>query len=355
MGVAVEAKYLDVRFFNILMAGVDYRSAGIEIREKLSFTPAAIRKLLKRLQCDRRVSGTVILSTCNRTEIYFSCTPCEAVMDPVELFCEAAGLKAGDFESLFHVRKGEAAAVYLFELSCGIHSMIYGEDQILSQVKEALRIAQEEKASDAWLNTLFRCAVTCAKQVKTQLVLSAVSPSVATRAVEILDSYLQENRPSKALVIGNGTVGRKVCEELQQRDCEVFTTIRSHKNIETVVPFGCKTIAYDQRQQLIPQVDILVSATSSPHRTVNCSMLTGGSVRTKYVIDLAVPRDIDPEVQNIEGIHYYNIDMLGGAARQDNRREIAVLRTLIDNHMDKLRHWMDYRERIPDGYQMEGR
>ncbi|WP_010249601.1 glutamyl-tRNA reductase [Acetivibrio cellulolyticus] len=331
---------------NIIMAGIDYHCASVEIREKVGFVPGEIRKLLTRMKEKSSVSGVAMVSTCNRTEVYFSYDQCENI-DPVGIFCDAAELNEDEIKKYFYIKNGEAAVVYLFELACGIHSMIFGEDQIITQVKGAICIANEVMASDAILNTLFRCAVTCAKKVKTSLVLSTVSPSVASQTVQFLSDYLSNNRKSRALVIGNGIVGRKVCEELLMKKCEVFLTLRQYHKIQNIIiPSGCKTINYDERCRLLSQIDILISATSSPHQTITYDMIRSCSPRPRYIIDLAVPRDIDPEVKNIEGIIYCNIDTLGEIALKDNTKEIAAMRVLIEDHMEKFKKWIFHREKF---------
>lgn len=338
---------------NILMAGVDYRSASIEARETIGFSQEKVKEILRRIKQNEDVSGAVILSTCNRTEVYLSFDSTEAA-DPVELFCDAAEI-SDDMKKYFYIKKGERAAVYLFELASGIHSMIFGDDQIVTQVKDAIRIAMENGSSDAKLNTLFRCAITCAKKVKTNFVLSAVSPSVAGQSARIVCEYLMKNRDSKALVIGNGVVGRSVCEELVKQGCQVYMTTRKHNSQSTVVPKGCKTIAFDEREAMISKVDILISATSSPHQTITADMVDRCERKPRYIIDLAVPRDIDPEVKNIENVLYYNVDSLGETALKDNSKEIAALKVLIKEHMEDYNQWSAHRERLFSGQSIKYR
>lgn len=324
---------------NIIMAGIDYHCANIEIREKVGFVSSKTKKLLEILKKKSGIPGVVIISTCNRTEVYLSYEHYDNI-NPVEIFCDAAELNEDEMGKYFYIKKEEEAAIYLFELACGIHSLIFGEDQIISQVKDAIYIAHEVRASDAFLNTLFRFAVTCAKKVKTQIVLNAVSPSVASKVVGVIRGCFVENRRMRALVIGNGVVGRKVCEELLEDECEVFMTLRNHcKKTNILIPKGCKTIDYDDRQSIFSQIDILISATSSPHQTISYDMIINSSPRPKFIFDLAVPRDIEPIVNTIEGINFNNIDTLGEPARNENFKEIAVMKKIIAGYMEKFMKW----------------
>lgn len=327
---------------DIIMAGIDYHSASLELREKLRFNKSQLVDVLATIKKEDCVSGVAVITTCNRTEVYISFRQCEEA-DPVDIFFNAVNLDEG-MKKYFYVKKGEELAIYLFELACGIHSMIFGEDQIVAQVKEAMIIAIEEGTSDAVLNTLFRCAVTCAKKVKTQLVLSSVSPSVAGHSVQLVSEYIENNAACKVLVIGSGTVGRKVCEELIAKGCEVYITTRTHHGKSAVIPAGCKAISYHDRELYIPNVDILISATSSPHQTITFDMIDRCAIKPVYIIDLAVPRDIDPEVGNIKGVRYYNIESLGETARKDNSKEILVMKVLIDEHIEDFNKWYAHRE-----------
>ncbi|MCX7615456.1 MAG: glutamyl-tRNA reductase [Clostridiales bacterium] len=324
---------------NIYMIGVNYRTAGIELREKVSFTPVKIKKLLEYIKTYCDISGAVMISTCNRTELYLSSESEINDTEITRIFCEASNVEGEDFSPHLYIKANHDAAMYLFELTCGIHSMIFGDDQIVSQVKDSIQIANEVGSSDATLNTLFRYAITSAKKVKTNVVLRTLSPSVAKQAADIVSEFIKHNPKCRALVIGNGEVGRNVCSELVSLGCEVYMTLRTYKHSKTIVPYGCKTIDYAERQKLIETVDIIISATTSPHHTITFEMIEKSEKRPKYIIDLALPRDIDPEVQSLQDIIYYDVDTIGKTALMDNSNEIATMKTIIDEQIKKFHEW----------------
>lgn len=331
---------------NIIMAGIDYHCASIEVREKVGFNPKEVRNLIKIMKEKNLINGVVMISTCNRMEVYFSYNNCEKI-DPINIICKATGLKENEMKKYFYIKKGDEASIYLFELACGIHSMIFGEDQIITQVKDAIFLANEEMTSDANLNTLFRYAVTCAKRVKTELVLSSVSPSVASQAIQFIGSYFESDYTRRALVIGNGVIGRKVCEELIKKNCVVTMTLRNHHtNLNYNIPKGCNTIEYNERESLLEQIDILISATSSPHQTITYDMIENKNTKPRYIIDLAVPRDIDPKINDIKDIIFCNVDTLGESARKDNSKEIEAMKILIEYYLNKYKKWNLHRKRI---------
>ena len=324
---------------NVFMIGISHQTADIEYRERVSHTRSNIKKLLRHSKHLQHVSGAVILSTCNRTELYISSKICLDEIDLKKMFCEYFQVSYDDFFSHVYVMASKDVIAYLFELACGIHSMILGEDQIITQVKDALQLAIEEDASDATLNTLFRYAVTCAKKVKTEVALKAVSPSAAKQAVDILRGFIKSNPKCRALVIGNGEVGIGVCSELVSAGCEVYITLRAYKHSKTVVPYGCKTIDYEQRTAFMTNVDILISATASPHHTITYEMLSNINKKPNYIIDLAMPRDIDPKVKSYEDIIYYDIDSIGSGALKDNSNEIAAIKHTIKEQINKFNEW----------------
>ena len=165
----------------LAMSGLDHKLAAVELRERLSFTNAQAGELLDRIRADQRVSGCVLLSTCNRTELYV--TSCGEPVKPAVLLCEAAGESYGAFASAFVHRTERDAARHLMEVAGGLRSQIWGDGQIITQVKNAIDLAQRRCAADPVLGALFRDAVAAGKEIKTSVRLTAVPDSVAFRTI----------------------------------------------------------------------------------------------------------------------------------------------------------------------------
>ena len=191
----------------VIMSGLDYQKAPIGLREQLSFTKTQVGDLTERIAGTEGVLGCVLISTCNRTELYLSCTP-ECPAEPDQLLCRAVGLPHAPFAGAFVTRRDQEAVRHLMEVAGGLQSQIWGEDQILSQVKTAITIARARGAADPVLETLFRTAVSAGKAIKTKVRLTGVATSAAARAVEVLQRDLGDLRGRRALVIGNGEMGR---------------------------------------------------------------------------------------------------------------------------------------------------
>lgn len=328
---------------NILMSGLDYSVAPVALRERLSFAGttagAAAARIVERYE---QVLGCVILSTCNRTEIYLSCDE-GAELNPAACLCEQAGQDNTEFEFAFFSYQGEDCVEHLSRVAAGLKSQIWGEDQIVSQCKTAVALAREARATDGVLETVFRTAVTAAKEIKSTVRLTANSASSAQRAVDMLTQRLGGLRGRKALVIGNGEMGRLSARLLYEAGCQVEMTLRAYRHGETIVPPGCSAVHYEERYAAMLDKDLVISATTSPHYTITAAQLGRLGRLPPLLVDLAIPRDIDPWVGCLQGTELYNIDQLGEAVRHQVPQEAEEI---LSKHMDRFRRWADYRQRI---------
>ena len=319
---------------SLAMSSLDFHRATLDQRGRLAFSGDGVLSLLKELTAQPGVEGAVLLSTCNRTEVYLS-GDCGT---PWKLLCQSAGLDPADFEGLFLTATGEDAARHLMEVSCGLCSQILCEDQILSQVRTAMDLAQEAGTADRDLSALFRIAVTVGKRARTEVHLNREAPSMADRCVELLEEQLGDLEEKTVLVIGNGQMGQLAAKRLREAGAQVYVTLRSYRHGENVVPYGCHTVPYEGRWKLAEQADALVSATTSPHYTVTAEELWACNHLPRVLIDLAVPRDIDPACAEIPGVVCYDTDNLG-ATGPDNSRQLEQIKNLIDQHMAEFRRW----------------
>lgn len=330
---------------NILMTGIDHEHAGIDQREKLSFVSGQIDALLKKACRNPGVRGAVLISTCNRTELYLSCDD-EGGVEPDRLLCASAGVIYKEFQSALLVRVHADAVQHLVEVACGLRSQILGEDQIVTQVKQAAVLAREVQASDAVLETLFRCAVTAGKEVKTETHLTAVPLSAAHRSVTMAVERLGSLTGKRAVVIGNGEMGRIASDLLVREGCQVTVTLRSYLHGETIVPRGCKTQPYDARMEVIEGCDLVVSATTSPHYTLTADQIGALAFKPQLLIDLALPRDIEPLVITQTGVPCLNMDDLG-SSQLENTQERKKANRIVQKYIARFYEWVDYRAALP--------
>ena len=317
---------------NLTMSGLDHSRASLDLREKLAFSSNQILKLLSWLRKQPGVEGCVLLSTCNRTELYLSGT----VDAPWRLLCQGAGVDEEAMSAYFTTRCGSDAARHLLEVVCGLHSQILGESQIITQARRAMDLAQEAKTADALLSALFRSAVTAGKRARTEVTVTRDAPSMGTRCRDILIRELGTLENRKILVIGNGQMGRLAAELLRQSGAKVWVTLRTYHHGETVVPPGCSTVPYENRIAALDGMDALVSATASPHYTVTAEQLETVVCPPKAAIDLAVPRDIDPACA--QRMRCYDTDSLGGEG-PGSPEEVAAMEAIAREELDKFTQW----------------
>ena len=321
------------------MSGLEHSQVPISLRERLSFTKQQTGEMVRKLHSFPQVSGCVLISTCNRTELYLSCT--EEVV-PGELLCQAAGAEYPLYQDAFVTLSEKDAVQHLMEVAAGIRSRIFGEDQIISQVKDAIAIAREAGAADSVLETLFRSAVSAGKEVRTKVRLTSVPTSAASMAVDLLWEKLGDLTGKKALVIGNGEMGRLAASLLRQEGCQVSVTLRTYRHGETIVPPGCGVVPYDQRFLHMEDCDLLLSATTSPHYTVTVEPLSQLPSLPAVLVDLAIPRDIQPEVGQLPGVSLYNIDDLGNFS--ESRTIPAEVTEILNAQMENFYRWLNYKD-----------
>ena len=324
------------------MTGIDWENAKMDKREAFSFTENQIKRICTELTQREGVDGCVLLSTCNRTELYLSG---DAQLNPAKLLCQMAN--AEEAMPLLKIRREEQAERHLMRVSCGLQSQILGEDQIVSQVKRAYQIAHDAGAADAELSQLFRLAATAGKKSRTQVRLSAAPLSVAGQAVELIVQRMGDLNGKHALVIGNGEMGRLACNLLHAQGCDVTVTLRTYRHGVTVVPAGCHTVAYDDRMKKIADCDILISATTSPHFTVSYDNIMSLQKKPTLICDLSMPRDIDPKIQTIPNIVCLDMDSMGGRESYVDEDARAQVEAIIEGEMNELSRWRSYREALP--------
>lgn len=334
------------------VAGIDYQKVPLALREYGAFTEEEARRALMMLQEQEGVFGAALLATCNRTELYVHT---EEEVQAKELFArmlDDAGVlepAKGALLLALTVRRGDDVCRYLMEVACGMHSQIFGEDQIVTQVKRAWVEAHEYGTADPVLERLFQSAVTAAKRVKTECRLTGSGTGAAQRMVEKLQQRGTWSGKT-ALVIGNGQMGRAAAEALVQAGMKVTMTVRHYKTREVVIPAGCQVIDYTERYAFLQQADVVVSATRSPHLTLEWDMLRPllHKDHPVYFVDLAVPRDLPNELQEECFATYENMDTLGKTGPDGDQMEmLKAAQEILEEEAQEFRAWLLTRKFAP--------
>lgn len=334
---------------SISMVGIDYNKASVDIRAQFSFTKKNAAAAMEKLKEAPGILGCIILSTCNRMEIWAS-TQEEWEGSLFDFLCEEKGKNPEEFRRYFVERKEEEAIEHLFYLTSGLKSQILAEDQIIAQVKDALSMARDVYCTDNVLEVLFRMAVTAAKRVKTEVVFSRGNSSVIHQAIQKLRETGYSLDGSNCMVIGNGEMGKVAALALAEAGAHVTVTVRQYRSGIVSIPKGCDRINYGERMEFFPSCDLIVSATASPNFTLTKELVQQAATGKKQqiLIDLAVPRDIEPSVNEIEGITLYDIDSFkidtNSLELQESMQKAAAI---LREQMEDFYCWYDGRSLIP--------
>ena len=329
---------------NIGVIGINHNLAPINIREHVSFTDIqkieAINYFL-----DRDIEEVVILSTCNRSEIYIQARNIDKKIKLVEDFYEEFFNTKGIKEYLFS-KKYTSAIEHLFKVASGLDSIVLGEDQILGQVKDAHDFSMQLGSSKKVFNKLFREAVNIAKDIKNTTKISHQPLSISYIGIKFLQSKIGNLEGKKALIIGIGKMNRLTMKYLEEEKLDtIYVSNRSHgKVIELESEFNnIVPIRYEDRYKVMNDVDIVISATASPHIIIRYDEMP--KIQRKiFMMDIALPRDIDPKINELENIEVYDIDNLKYIHDKNDkkRKELAQIGyEMISKKIIEFTEWLD--------------
>lgn len=333
----------------LFVLSISHRQAPVEIRKQFSFDREQTRRFLSRMKEEPGVWGSVLVSTCNRTEVYFSGE--RKAVDAVQELL--AGEKAEDIRLLrrfFRIYQGQKAAEHLFRVTGGLDSMVLGEDEILGQIRTAYNTAREEQSADYYINALFQRALKSAKRIKTETCLSKSSVSIATLSAAQAVQFREGEK--KVLLLGaTGQMGSLIAKNLSGRkDIRLFAAVR--RRCPAVLMENAAQIAYGERYSYIDQADIVISATASPHYTITYEACRAAVKTQKHrlFLDIAVPNDIDPDIALLEGAQLRNIDYFQEIANEHmNQKEEGLLQAerLIEKEREEAEKELIFHDFLP--------
>ncbi len=332
----------------VWMIGIDHTRADIDVRGLFSFTKKKLQEAYEYFRSCRDISGSVILSTCNRMEWWLSVSE-EADFSPASLLCSFLELDEAVYAPFFIQRRGSEAVDHFFRLAAGLESKIVGEDQIITQVGEALQLSRAAYAADHTLEVLFRQGITAGKRVKTETDLSSADSSVIHTALRMLEEKGFSPAGKKCMVIGNGMMGKLSATVLQERGADVTVTVRQYTSGIVDIPRDCKRIGYKDRYSLLPECELVVSATTSPNYTIQYKDLAALSPdHDILLVDLAVPRDIEVESGTLPRFTLYDIDTFQIDLRSERfLRNLARAEAILEEEKAEFYNWYSGRDLVP--------
>jgi glutamyl-tRNA reductase len=343
--------------FELMALGVSHKTAPVAVRERLALPEGRATAVLAELRAHERVHEAVALSTCNRTELYMVASdPVEAESAALAVLSRQAEIRPTELtESLYSLR-GSDAVRHLFEVAAGLDSMIVGEAEIQGQVKRAYELALVEGATGPVANRLFREALGAGKRVRSETGVGRSRLSVSSVAVELAADILGDLAHRRVLVVGAGENGEVTARALRERGVHTVFVANRHydRAIGLAQRFEGTAVRFDDLPAELARADIVVSCTASPHQILGRDeieqTLPDRCERPLVLIDIAVPRDVDPSVRDLPGIVLFDMDDLQRVAAQNRsvrEAEAARARTLVDDEVIRFERWLTSLDVVP--------
>ena len=341
----------------IIAVGVSHRRAPVEVREKLAFSENQLPALFERLKAAGNISGCVILSTCNRTEIYAVSRDIDAALSEIwNLLSAESGIEVDVLQDCVYSLTCQQAISHLFRVISGLDSMILGEAEILGQVTKAYQLSCENGANNSVMNVLFQKALKVGKQVQTETLIGTGASSVGAAAVELARQTFGDIENCPIMLIGTGEMGRLVARNLANNSAsEVMVCNRSHdKAVEMAAQLGGCATPFEDMLECLPLVDVVVSCTAAPYHIITkeqmASVMEKRDNRPIFLIDLAVPRDIEPEAVQLERVHIFNVDDLQSivdGSLNERKLEAQQAEIMVEEAVENFMKWLNSRAAIP--------
>lgn len=341
----------------IIAVGVNHRTAPVEVREKLSFHSYTLSDDLKRLHSYRSIDGCAIISTCNRTEIYATPRELDEGLHAIwEFLSDHSGLDISEIKNCTFCHSLYDGVRHLLRVSAGLDSMILGETQILGQVREAYEKALEAGTSNRILNTLFKQAIVVGKRVRTETGIDKNAVSVSYAAVELARQQFGDLNGRSVLVVGAGKMSELTAKHLVSNGVSgVIVSNRSYDRAEVLADkFEGRAVKFEQLFKYMKEADIIISSTAARHAVIHygdmLETMNNNPGKNIMLIDIAVPRDIEPKVGEIPGVTLYDIDdlqMVVDNNLSERRQAALAAEIIIEEQLNGFLTWLSSQFVVP--------
>jgi glutamyl-tRNA reductase len=339
-----------IKEVHIVVVGVNYKTAPVEIREKLTFSESELVDAMKQLQQRKSVLENVIVSTCNRTEVY-------AVVDQLHtgryyiksFLADWFHMEIDALTPYLNIMENEAAVEHLFRVASGLDSMILGETQILGQVKSSYLLAQENGTIGTIFNHLFKQAVTFAKRAHSETEIGANAVSVSYAAVELAKKIFGDLSSKRILIIGAGKMGELAAQNLYGSGVKKVTVVNRtlEKAQQLAEKFSGTAKSLCELSCALLEADIVISSTGAKDYIITKEMMVHVEKMRKgrplFMVDIAVPRDLDPAIAELESVFLYDIDDLEGIVQanlEERKKAAEQIERMIGAELVAFQQWL---------------
>lgn len=334
----------------VVMVGVSHHTAPVEVRERLAFGGGSTRAAARRLRESGTASEALIVSTCNRSEVYAVSESAGSSEEKLqEWYAGVHGFELKEVEGWLYSRRDREAVRHLFRVAAGLDSLLLGEAEILGQVREAYKAALEEQTTGAVLNRLFQTALEAGKRVRTHTDLGTRPMSVAFAGVKLAERVFGKLKGRHALLLGAGSVAEQVAEHMRNRGLgSLCIANRTAEHGEELARrFGGRAVAWEGLADALREPEIVVTSVSGPERVLTRAMLErvmeARGNRELFVVDLGVPRNAEPDIRQLYNVYLYDLDDLTTIVEQNKKArqdEIPRAEAIVAEHVARFQMWM---------------
>ena len=335
---------------HITLVGINHNTAPVAVRERFAFSLEELPAALPRFG-----GAAVLLSTCNRTEVYVAAHHPIAAGSVIALLRELKGGADASDDVFYHHTDMEAAA-HLLRVAAGIESMIIGESEILGQVRTAFDAATAAKSQNAVLSRLFQTAIRGGRRVRSETEIGRRAVSVSSTAVALARSTVGDLTSRTVLVVSAGDTGKLTARSLAESGASrLLVTNRTAGRAEKIAAeLGGEAVPFERLGEAMAEADIVISSSAAPNYLIDREAVVqataGRNGRALLLIDIAVPRDIDPVVRDLPSVHLYDIDDLQGLVKRNlgaRQRELSKAETILDEELDRFGEWVRTQGMVP--------
>ncbi len=340
---------------NISCLGLNHTTAPLALREKMAFSEEQVRATLARLSCGHLASNLaelIIISTCNRIEMYaVSNVPVFGEMEMV--LSDAKGISRSELHPRMYRFSAMEAVSHLFDVAAGLNSLVIGEPQILGQITRALELARGQGASGPVLNRLFQAAIHAGKRARTETAICRNPASVSSLAASVAEKAIGEIQTASVVILGAGEMAELTVEALRKRGVEKIRVInRTLERAQALASrWGAESATFESLEKSLAECDILIASTGAPHLLVSAEMLRAAKrTRPLVLIDIAVPRDIDPDCANQPQVSLFDMDGLNAQLEHslaEREMQVPQVQVILGEELDKFSAYLQSLEMLP--------
>lgn len=342
---------------HVVKVGVNYQVTPLEIREKLTFPEQTVQEAMLSLGKFDEIVGNVILSTCNRTEIFAVVQSVDAGKRAIGKFlCDWFNLRSDNIWESLQFSEGEEVIEHLFRLATGLDSMVLGETQILGQVRDAFLTAQRLKMTDKILNELFKRVITFAKNAHSTTIIGEQAVSISYVAVELSKKIFGQMKGKHAVIIGAGEMGELSLKNLYSSGAWKVTVVNRslERAKELASRYDAEAATLDKVDDILVDADIIISSTGASDPILTKEKIQSIQKRRKsrllFLVDIAVPRDIEPSIKELDNVHLYDIDDLKHVIdenMEERKKAATFIESQIGSELSSFQEWMDMLGVVP--------